>query len=219
VHGKRPLEIRQHVVAAFGRIVLGDHDVAFDRRERQTRKFRRHGDAAIGAGESAFGVAIGKFAHRDFVGLGLRMDEQRGFLARGARIDDCFERRVFDRHQLGGVFGDVATLGDDQRHRLADIAHALDRQRPLLHRRFFGGEKRLRQLAHVVAGDDGPDAVVRQRRGDIDRNNIGVRMRRADHMGVQRADRDGQVVGVAAAARQQCGVLLAKGFCESLRHR
>jgi hypothetical protein len=61
------------------------------------------------------------------------------FFACGARIDDRFERRVFDIHQLGSVFGDIAALGDDQRHRLADITHSLDRKCPLLHRRFHRG--------------------------------------------------------------------------------
>ena len=61
-----------------------------------------------------------------------------------AQIDDRFERRVFDIHQLGGVFGDITALGDDQRHRLADIARPLDRKCPLLHRRFHRSEKRLR---------------------------------------------------------------------------
>ncbi len=210
MHGERALEIRQHIVAALGRIVLGDHDVTFDRRERQPRKFRRHGDAAVGARESGFSVAVGKFAHRDFVGLGLRMNEQRGLFARGARIDDRFERRVIDRHQLGGILGDVTALGDDQRDRLADIAHALYRQRPLLHRRFHRGEKRLRQFANIFAGDDGPDAVVRKRRARVDRNDVGVRVRRTDDVGMQGADRHRQIVGIAAAARQQRRVLLAQ---------
>ena len=169
--------------------------------------------------ESGRGVAVGEFAHRDFVGLGLRMNERRGFFARGARIDDRFERRVFDRHQLGGVFGDIAALGDDQRHRLADIAHPLDRKRPLLHRRFHRGEKRLRQFAHIFAGDDGPDAVVRKRGARVDRNDVGMGMRRADDVGVQGADRHRQIVGIAAAARQQRRVFLAERFCRAFGHR
>jgi hypothetical protein len=40
-------------------------------------------------------------------------------------------------------------------------------------------------------------------------NGIG-RMRRADDMGVQRAGGDGQVVGIAAASRQQRRIFLAK---------
>ena len=219
MHAERALEIRQHIVAAFGGIVLGDHHVAFDRRERQPREFRGHGDAAIRAREGGFGVAVGKLAHRDFVGLGLRMKERRGLIARGTRIDDRFARRVFDHHQFGGIFGDIAALGHDQRHRLANIAHALHGQRPLLHRRFHRGEKRLREFAHLFAGDDGPDAVVRERSPRVDRKDVGVRVGRADDVGVQGADRHRQIVGIAAAARQQRRVLLAQGLFCAFGHR
>ena len=170
-------------------------------------------------GESGRGVAVGELAHRDFVGLGLRMDERRGFFTRGARIDHRFERREFDRHQFGGILGDITALGDDQRDRLADIAHPLHGKRPLLHRRFHRGEKRLRQLANIFAGDDGPDAVVRKRGARIDRNDVGVGVRRADDVGVQGADRHRQIVGIAAAARQQRRVLLAQGFFCAFGHR
>jgi hypothetical protein len=39
----------------------------------------------------------------------------------------------------------------------------------------------------------------------IDRNDVGVRMRRADDMGVQGADRHRQIVGIAAAADKRAG--------------
>ena len=105
--------------------------------------------------------------------------------AGGDRIDHRFERLIVDLHQLGGVLGDIAALGDDQRHRLADIAHALDRQRPLLHRRLHRREERIGELADLLAGDDGPDAVMRQRARRIDADDFGMRVRRADDMGVQ----------------------------------
>src|SRR5580700_11466267 len=44
-------------------------------------------------------------------------------------------------------------------------------------------------------------------------------VRRADDMSVQRPDRNRKIVGIAAAARQQCGVLLAEdGFAELSGH-
>ena len=43
----------------------------------------------------------------------------------------------------------------------------------------------------------------------VDRDDVGVRMRRADDVGVQRAGRHREIVGIAAAARQQRRVFLA----------
>ena len=219
MHRERALEIRQHVVAALGRIVLGDDDKALHRRERLARESRGQRDAMIGARERGFGVAIGEFAHMHFVGLRLRMQQRRILGAGRQRIDHRFERRIFDLDQLGGILGDIAAVGDHQRHRLADIAHPLDRQRPLLHRRLDHRHERIGQLAHVIAGDDRPHALMRQRRRGIDAHDLGMRMRRADHMRLQRADRHRQVVGIAAAARQQRRVLFAQdGFAELCCH-
>ena len=49
-----------------------------------------------------------------------------------------------------------------------------------------------------------------ERRGGVDLHDVGVRMRRADDVGVQRAGRDRQIVGIAAASRQQRRIFLAK---------
>ena len=156
MHRKRPLEIRRDVVAVFGRVMRRDHDIAFDRREREAMERHRHGDAAIGAGEGALRVAIREVAHRDFVGLGFGMQERRVVLAGRDRIDHRRERFIVDLHQLGRVLGDIAVLGDDQRHRLADIAHTLDGERPLPHRRLDRSEERIGQLADLLAGDARP---------------------------------------------------------------
>ena len=147
---ERTLEIRQHVVAALRRIMLRDHDVTFDRRKRQPRKRRRHRDAEIGAGEGFRGVAIREVAHRDFVGLRFRMQKQRGAVACRDRIEHRFERLVIDLDQFGSVLGDIAAIRHHQRHRLADIAHPLDRERPLLHRSLHRGEEWIGELAHLL---------------------------------------------------------------------
>ena len=46
--------------------------------------------------------------------------------------------------------------------------------------------------------------------GGVDLDDVGVRMRRADDVGVQRAGRHGKIVGIAAASRQQRRIFLAK---------
>ena len=59
--------------------------------------------------------------------------------------------------------------------------------------------------------------AVKKRFGSVDTDDVGMRVRRADHMGVQRADRHRQVVGIAAPPRQQCRVFLADHrFAETL---
>ena len=127
------------------------------------------------------------------------MQDRRCRRARGLRVDHRFERLIVDGDQLGGVLRQVAALGHHQRDRLADVAHALDRQRPLIDRGLERDQERVGELAHILAGDDRPDAVLGQRRGRVDAGNLGVRVRRADHVSVQRSDRHRQIVRIAAA--------------------
>ena len=157
MHGKRPLEIRQHVVAAFGGVVLGNHDVTLYRRKRLARKFYRHGNAEVGARERRRDIAVGKIAHRDFVCLGFGMQLRRRIFASELRVDHRFERLIVHRDQFGGILGQIATLRHRHRHRLTDIAHALDGERPLLDRRLDDRQKRVGELADVFAGQHGPN--------------------------------------------------------------
>ena len=210
VGAERALEIRQHVVALVGRPVFRDDDVALHRGEGVARIAAGQRDAGVRLRERALGVAVGEFADRDLVALGLGMQQRRRRLARGARVDHGCERLVVDAHQVGGILGEVARFGDHDGDRLADIAHALDRERPLVHRRLERDQERVGELAHVLAGDDRPDAVLRQCRARIDAGNLGVRVRRADDVSVQRAGRHRQVVGIAPAPRQQRRIFLAK---------
>ncbi len=206
---ERALEVRHAVVAAVGGIVRGDGDEALHRRERQPVERHRQLDDLVGLLERALGVAVVKLANRNLVGLGLLVQQRRVLAAGLHRIDHRLSRRVFDVHQFGGVLGDVAALGHHQRHRLAGKAHASDRERPLMDRRLQRHQERIGYFADILAGDDGPDAVLLQRRRGVDADDIGVRMRRADDVGLQRAGRHRQIVGIAAAARQQRRVFLA----------
>ncbi len=207
---ERPLEIGQTIVAAVGRVVARDADVAFHRRERQPMEVHRQLDDLVGLLERALGVAVVEFANRDFVGLGFLVQEHGRFLARFERVDHGLARRIFDRDQLGGVLGEIAALGHHQRHRLADIAHAADRERPLVDLRLQRHQERIGDFPDILAGEHRPDAVHGERRRCVDLHDIGVRMRRADHVGCQRAGRHRQIVGIAPAPRQQCRVFLAQ---------
>ena len=207
---ERTLKVGQHVVAAVARPVFGDDDVAFHRRERVARIFAGERDAGIGLLERALGVAVGKFAHRDLVGLRLRVQHRRRFAAGGERIDHRLQRLIVDAHQVGRVLREIAGVRHDQGDRLADIAHALDRQRPLIDRRLERDQERIGQRADVLARHDSPDAVLRQRLGRVDADNLGVRVRGANDVSVQRSRRNRQVIGIAPSPRQQGGIFLAK---------
>ena len=56
------------------------------------------------------------------------------------RIGDGRQRRVVDDNRLGGIERGLARLGDDQRDRLAGVAH------------LFPGEQRLRRKGEILAG-------------------------------------------------------------------
>ena len=97
---------------------------------------------------------------------------------------------------LGGGVVD----GGDRRDRLAAIAHLVARQRVLAARDRQDAEG----LVAIGAGDDGLHARQPQRRGDIDVDNLGVRIRTAEDASRQQARRD-QVGGVFRPPRHLVG--------------
>ena len=131
-------------------------------------------------------------------------------------LADRRQRIVLDLDQLGGVLRLGAAFGDHGRHRLADIAHGLVRQRTA--RRHLGraavgiGEHRRKGevtdslLGHVVPGEDGDHARSLARSRRVDPDDPGMGMRRA-HQHEVRLVGPGQVVGEAAGAGQKPIVL------------
>ena len=117
---------------------------------------------------------------------------------RGFGIDDGGQRAVLDRDPLGGVLCEVAVLRQHDRDRLADMAHPIDRQAPLLHRGLDRDGEGPRPAAGILAGHDAGDTRHRQRRRGIDRDQLGMRIGRAQDRGMQRAARHRQIVGEPA---------------------
>ena len=128
-------------------------------------------------------------------------------IKRGDRIDDRRQRLVIDFDQLKRVLGEVAVGCDHDRHRLTDIAHAAGGDRPAFDRRLDADHKRGRQLRHLGGGDDGGDAARAPRRVGTDRADFGVRVRRAQDRGMQRAGRNADVVDIAPAPGEKREVL------------
>jgi hypothetical protein len=97
-------------------------------------------------------------------------------------------------------------VGDHERDLLALEAHAIGGQHRLpvgRHRRHPG------HLSEVVAGEHGVDLRVLQGGRDVDRHDLGVRLRRAQDRAVQQL-RQLHVVHVAALAADEAGILLAR---------
>ncbi len=98
---------------------------------------------------------------------------------------------VFDLDQLGGVLGLVERLGHHERHRLADVAHALAR------------EQRLRRDEHrraVAALARMPAAAAGRAPAAPDRCRSAPAARRAPPWRALRVDRDGCAHARAASA-------------------
>ena len=128
---------------------------------------------------------------------------------------------VLDVHELGGVPGLGGAAGDDDgddlagerdplgRHRQVGRGHLVRRDRPRVGDHALG-------LAEVLAREDLVD-VQRPVGGlDVDAQDLGVRVRAADHRQVEHA-RERDVVGPAGAAGDEALVLLAAAVLADLR--
>ena len=68
-------------------------------------------------------VALGNRKLSQQVGAVLFMQHGGSCAERGLRIDDRVEKLVIDAHQIDRILGKITVVGDDHRHRLADVAH------------------------------------------------------------------------------------------------
>ncbi len=147
------------------------------------------GDDVLRLGEGRLGGGdVAALEAHDEVAGGLRVELGRVGLRRVAHVDDRRQRRPVDRHELRGVERLIARSGNHHSDRLADVAHALARERParrLVHSRAVGAGNAPQRChrpdavgGHVGAGVDGDDA----RRGGgglrVDAVDAGVRVRR-----------------------------------------
>ena len=149
------------------------------------------------------------------VGVQLRCADRERIRRRGRRG----QRLVIDLDELGGVERRAAALRQNDRHRLADVPHALARERParrLGHRRAVVRADRPQRThrpdavrRHVGADEDRDDAGGGRRRTDVDRADARVRVRRAHDRAVQCIG-NGEIGDELAAPREEAQVLLAE---------
>ena len=148
------------------------------------------------------------------VGALVAVHQGRALLEGLLHVDHGGQLVVLDHDRLERVRGGVAVPGDDDGHAVAGVLDLVDRQRGV-HRRDHVGRDRpgaghrgphhVGEVAPAVGGDD---AGHLQGRRHVDREDLGVRHRAAQHGHVQQA-RQGDVVGPVGLAGQEFGVLLA----------
>ena len=73
---------------------------------------------------------------------------------RAERLHDSSARAIFDIDQLGRVLGAGAVGRNDHSHGLADIAHAIHRDRPALDRRLDADDEARCQCLDILAAQD-----------------------------------------------------------------
>ncbi len=160
------------------------------------RQFQLHGYR--GRGEGGLDVAIG-FADDGGLAAVRRVEGADGI---GRRHDDR-QRLQLDEDQLLRIFGNIRVLGEDHRHRLADIAHHALRQDGLTigfeFREPHLPEADRRNARHIGAGPDRHHAGHRERVRRVDGADAGMRHAGAHHPHVQ-LTRHGDVGGEAPRA-------------------
>src|SRR6202011_4520200 len=129
------LEIGEYVVRIFTGIVFGDDAVRFDRRGGVARVADVDTDAMRSFRERALRVTVTKRALADDVAVDRRMQKRRVDRCGSGRVDHSGQRAIAHLDQINGVFGTVTVGSNDDRDRLTDIAHTIDRNRPALERR------------------------------------------------------------------------------------
>ena len=139
------------------------------------------------------------------------MEQRAG--SRCARVEHRLERLVLGLDQLGRVLGERTALGDDERDRLADVAHSLAREDGVSLVRHHAvldrpGRQGVDSPAELRAGDDGDDARESARRPRLDSPEPRVCVRAADKRGV-REPRKLDVVEVRRLAAEEASVLAA----------
>ena len=216
-HPVRVLEVGIERVAILARVVIAERPARFDELRVHAGDdvappydMRRAREGGIGRRPVAHLEHVG-----DVVGAFVPDGRAAGVGCRGRR-GDRGQRIVVDRDQFGGVLRLRGGLGDDQRDRVADVAHAAAREagvRRREHRRAVGAFalKRHRRRAEtvrgdVVAGEDRKHAGRCDRSYGIDGADRRMRVRRAQDVGVRLAGQV-HVVDEASLAAEEARVL------------
>ena len=132
------------------------------------------------------------------------MQDRRIRRRRGDRIDHRRQRAVVDADVIERILGEIAVGRADDRDRFADIAHPIDRDPVILHRRRESDDQRIGQRGDVLSGDHRPHAGALPAPPSMSIATISAcGMRRAQDRRMQRSCLHRQVVDELAAPSQQ----------------
>ena len=175
------------------------------------------------ARQRAVDVALADAKFADQVGVVFVVQHRSAGLQRRFRIHDGRQRFEIDGDQLGRVFGEIAAFGQDDRDRLADMAHlvigeqrllrieerVLDLRGPFPRQRQLGVGHRRKELGELRAVEHIGDARCRGRARQVDRANARMRHLAAHEHRMQRVGKL-QIGHELAAAQQQAAVLATR---------
>ena len=206
--------------AAAGRVVIADGVARLHRIDHDPVVEEIEADDARGLGERGVGrlgvagvvVPVEHDVAGDMVEQLRRAGADRGFGVGHRR-----QRVVFDLDRFRGIARRGQSLGDHQRHRLADMAHLAERQhrpRCIVPRLSVAAHERHRARhvaetvgAYVLSGSDEQHARHAARRRGVDALDRRMRRRRAQHEGMRHARQD-DVVGITPLPPDQPKILM-----------
>ena len=207
---ERALEVRPDRVAVRMRLEVRDHAVGFHRRRDRARVTVLVAEHPPGAGERAVRVAVLETALLGDVAARLLEQQRRVRRDRILEERDALQRLVLDLDQLQRVFGDIAVLGHHHRHRLAHVAHLVDRAHVEFHARLDHARNRARHPGDLGAGDDADHACKLLGAARVDAEDLRVRVGRAQDRRVAQTRHRFEIVDEAPAAGEQRLILLAQ---------
>jgi len=219
VHRERALEIRGDFVGRLARQVFGDHDKAFERTGGISRVAGGDQDSMRCCGKSRVRVAVAKRAVADDVRADVREEQRRIRSGRFLGVNDRRQWSISDGDALQRILGGVAIARQCHRYGLVDIAHPVDCETPVLHRRLDRDGERPRPAARILSGEDAIDTGQRQRAFHIDREDLCMGMWRAQDRRMQCIPPHRQIVGEAPGAAQQVGILETADVTPRIGHR
>ena len=138
---ERTLEVGQDVVAVLSEM-FGDDDESLDGGACVARIAHRYRHPVRGVCEHRARVAVTKLPVAHDVRSGFLVQQRHAGGGRGHRIDHRIEFAVLDIDPLQRIFGRVAVARHRHRHRLARVAHPIERECEVSHRLLHAGDER-----------------------------------------------------------------------------